>query len=63
MNTLKENLKTFLDANLLKQGTRACLKAEICYCQGFLAAMPEGDDKGHVHAVCGMFHLSGRSIL
>ena len=63
MKHLQDNLKHFLTVNLFKLKTRAALKAEICYCQGYIAAMQDGEDKEKLTQICGIFHLTGRSIL
>jgi hypothetical protein len=63
MQHLKENLEKFLKANLLKPKSREALKAEICYCQGYIAAMQEGEEREKLTQICGVFHFAGRSIL
>jgi hypothetical protein len=63
MNNLTKNLKEFLTANEFKPKSRAAIKAEICYCQGYVAALPEGDEKKQLSQICGIFHFAGRSIL
>jgi hypothetical protein len=63
MNTLKENLKKFLTANNINPKTKTGLRVEISYCQGFIAALPEGEEKETLRQICGIFHFTGRTLL
>jgi hypothetical protein len=63
METLTKKLKTFLTTNELKPGLKNTMRAEICFCQGYIAALPEGEEKNSLASICSVFHFAGRSIL
>lgn len=63
MNNLKQNLEKFLTANNLNPKTKTGLKAEICYCQGYIAALPDSEEKENMRQICGIFHFTGRTLL
>jgi hypothetical protein len=63
MKTLTEKLKTFLANNELKAGSKNAMRAEICFCQGYISALPDGKEKEDIDRFCTVFHFAGRSIL
>ena len=63
MKALTENLEKFLTANNLDPKKRDGLKAEICYCQGYIAALPDSEEKENMRQICGIFHFTGRTLL
>ena len=63
MNELQKKLLEFLTAYPCKKNSKEARIVEISYCQGYIAALPEGEEKKNIANTCTIFHFAGRSIL